>query len=279
MKDILTGTNGPVEMPDGSTAATEVQDSESVFGPSPQHCYVYVFGEKCSSAEISDLAPTDCIYDIGENEIVGAAYIGKLTETQLYIHVAREFSKLYKGGYPVVFHPQKILPSELFLLGAEATLSLKVLLGNYKILTDDQKKALEIAVHVANSVRDADGCGSKNITFKASRQLVKDKPPDKKEELEGRRLAAVKYAIQNPETPLASIEKKFKLGQKTLSREPYKGMIGQYANSRNTVPNKGRKGSSYLGKNEKANKSISASTPDTRRSHEDEVDERLDNET
>jgi len=66
---------------------------------------------------------------------------------------------------------------------------------------------------------------------------------------------------------------KFDLGEKTLSRKPYKDMIAKFARDKDRVPSTGKK--SYLGKGERATKS-SNNVPDNRRSHEDEVDDRLD---
>jgi len=101
-----------------------------------------------------------------------------------------------------------------------------------------------------------------------------------REELDGRRPAAVKYAQKYPAAPLRFIEKKFGLGQKTLSRSPYKEMIAKFAENRFSVPSKGTK-TSCLEKKEKISKSVSQQIPDHRKSHVDEVDDRLDgiNET
>ena len=100
-----------------------------------------------------------------------------------------------------------------------------------------------------------------------------------REALAGKRLAAVQDAAKNPNVPLSVIEKKYDLGEKTLSRSPYKEMIAKFAANRTGKAISG-KGKSYLGKNEKATKS-SKYAPDHRKSHVDEVDERLDgaNET
>jgi len=99
-----------------------------------------------------------------------------------------------------------------------------------------------------------------------------------REELDGRRLAAIKYAQKHPATALDAIERKFNLGEKTLSRSPYKEMIKKFADDRRKIPNTPNKGKrmSYRGKKEKISKSVSGQTPDPRRSHEAEVDERLD---
>jgi len=105
-----------------------------------------------------------------------------------------------------------------------------------------------------------------------------NKVPQNREELEGRRLAAVKYVQKHPEASLASVERKFNLGSRTLSRNPYKKMIGQFAENKGSgSKSKGRKDRS-LGKNEKPDKSVKH-IPDHRKSHVDEVDARLDGET
>jgi hypothetical protein len=65
---------------------------------------------------------------------------------------------LYKGQYGVGFRWEETYPPE--------NLTSKVLLKNYDFLTDDQKKALDIALHLANSIREADGCESEDILDK-----------------------------------------------------------------------------------------------------------------
>jgi hypothetical protein len=62
-----------------------------------------------------------------------------------------------------------------------------------------------------------------------------EKPTQNREELEGRRLAAVKYAQKHPKASLRDIEQKYNLGEKTLSRNPYKRMIETFANARGTL--------------------------------------------
>jgi hypothetical protein len=99
-----------------------------------------------------------------------------------------------------------------------------------------------------------------------------------REELEGRRLAAVKYLQKHPTASLESVERRYELGEKTLSRSPYKEMIAQFANARGSNKGKARgRGKSHLGKNEKDEADWDV-IPDNRRSHEDDVDERLDGE-
>ena len=68
---------------------------------------------------------------------------------------------------------------------------------------------------------------------KAAKQPAKDEKPGEKppktrnsgEEFEGRKMAAVKYAIDNPGITIKLIESKYDLSERTLSREPYAQMI------------------------------------------------------
>ena len=83
---------------------------------------------------------------------------------------------------------------------------------------------------------------------------TKGKTSLSREELEGRRLAAVKYATKYPEASLDSIERRFGLSEKTLSRKPYKDMIAKYARDIKGAPTRGKR-TSVLGKKEKAPKS------------------------
>jgi len=103
------------------------------------------------------------------------------------------------------------------------------------------------------------------------------KAAQNREELEGRRLAAVKYVQKHPKASLSSVEVKFDLGEKTLSRKPYKDMIAKFARDKDRVPSTGKK--SYLGKGEKASRSLPKELPDHRKSHVAEVDERLDGDS
>ena len=62
----------------------------------------------------------------------------------------------------------------------------------------------------------------------AMEEKPKEKTPPTRnsgEEFEGRKMAAVKYAIENPGIPKNYIESKYNLPQKTLSREPLKSLI------------------------------------------------------
>jgi len=110
-------------------------------------------------------------------EDAGAVYIGELTKKQ-YSIFQKEFRKLYKGQYGVGFWWEESYPPE--------NLTSKVLLKNYELLTDNQKRALDIALHLANSIREADGCESRNVTTHCPKQRAKktekpiDKPPQKR---------------------------------------------------------------------------------------------------
>ena len=99
-----------------------------------------------------------------------------------------------------------------------------------------------------------------------------------REELEGRRLAAVKYVQKKPKAALADVERKYNLGEKTLSRSPYKEMIAAFTSKRDCARNIGRK-TSYRGKHEKQPRTSAKFVPDHRRSHIEEADERLDGAT
>ena len=83
-----------------------------------------------------------------------AVYVGELTKKQSGI-LQREFHKLYKGPYVVGFSWDETYPPE--------DLESRVRLRNYARLSDEQKKALDLAFHLANSIRTEDGCESKNI--------------------------------------------------------------------------------------------------------------------
>ena len=96
----------------------------------------------------------------------------------------------------------------------------------------------------------------------------------KGEEFEIRLMQAVQYAHKHPAASLNDVQNKFGLGQKALSRGRGKELMAIINKGRDVVCNKGKK--TYHGKNEKISKSVSGRTPDYRRSHEDEVDERLD---
>ena len=107
-------------------------------------------------------------------EDAGAVYVGELTNKQ-YALFGKELGKLYKGQYVVGYWCEESYPPE--------KPAVKVLLNNYDFLTDDQKRALDIAVHIANNVRNAYGCGNRNIALRnksARQQTTKpEKPKDK----------------------------------------------------------------------------------------------------
>ena len=100
--------------------------------------------------------------DSTEYNNVGAADIGELTYAQFRL-CKDEFYNLYNGWYLAHFVPQVWLPNNM-------AMSLKVLIGNYNILSTEQRKILDIAVHTANNVRNAYGCGHKNIVSETSAQ-------------------------------------------------------------------------------------------------------------
>ena len=90
---------------------------------------------------------------------VGAVDIGELSRSQ-YIIFKKKFSQAYTGK-GIGFHCQQPLSSN-------TERSLKIALNNYRFLTGDQKQALDVAIRVADQVRDAENCEDKNGTMDAS---------------------------------------------------------------------------------------------------------------
>ena len=109
---------------------------------------------------ISELVEGDNLED--GCECLGAVDIGELTRLQ-YAIFRQGFSKIYRGQSVVGFQSHRT-PSNVDDTQSRAdAMSLAVVLDNYDFLTDDQRKALDTALRIANQVRTADGCGHKNI--------------------------------------------------------------------------------------------------------------------
>ena len=164
MEDASTGTT-----PDGSPAKIWSEHSESPFDSTPQHYYVFVSDREIPTLEweYCCLAGDDSIST--DYDDVGAVYIGELTVIQI-TRCLEEFRRLCSDVcYRVRFIPHTFL-------SVDKEKSLDELFENYKILEPNQKKVLDIALHTANSVRKRDGCGSKNITAKKSKQKMPKQP-------------------------------------------------------------------------------------------------------
>ena len=114
---------------------------ESMFEPPhdgvPEQVFVLVYGFEVESGP------------------VGAVNVGKLNFFQFSIFKI-EFFKLYQGRYKVGFRFKQPLSRRLKKL-------LQMELSNYEHLADDQKKAIDIARHVADQVRRDEGDGDKDF--------------------------------------------------------------------------------------------------------------------
>ena len=141
-------------------------ESEPEPTPSERHYYVSVSDRVWDPETVIYFETPKSVCEIDQTyEEAGQVYIGELTKKQSVI-LQTEFGKLYKGQYVVGFEWDETYPPE--------NLTSRVLLNNYALLTDDQKKVLDIALHLANSIRKEDGCGSKNI---ATQSTQGEQPP------------------------------------------------------------------------------------------------------
>ena len=157
MKDTSTHVN-----PDGSPVTIGAGYTESAVGSTPQRYYVFVSDREIPPAEWEFCCDTGDDSISTEYDDVGAADIGELTDVQFALF-RDHFGRRYKGYYRVRFIPQAWLP-------ASEGASLKVLIGNYKNLSTEQQKVLDIAVYTADNIRDTDGCGHNNITTETPEQ-------------------------------------------------------------------------------------------------------------
>ena len=107
------------------------------------------------------------------------------------------------------------------------------------------------------------------------------------EAVEVRVMAAAKHILKDPHVTNKELYEKFELADKTLSREPHKTMIHSAREAvkkrRKAIPHErraaeGKKGS-YRGRKEKGRKANLEEIPDHRRSHVDEVNGKIDDET
>jgi hypothetical protein len=93
---------------------------------------------------------------------VGAVDIGELTRSQHAL-----FGTQFYATYDTAQEERYVTGIRWRQpLSAEMELELKVLLGKRNFLKDEQKNALDLAEKLANLVREADGCGDKNIVAK-----------------------------------------------------------------------------------------------------------------
>ena len=126
--------------------------------PIPRHYYVSVSDRVFDPNTVFYPETPDSGCEIDQSyKDAGTVYIGELTKKQSVLFW-KEFRKLYKGPYVIGFYYDESYPPE--------EPAAKVSLNNDEFLIDDQKRALDIAVPLANSVRDAYGCGSKNIALR-----------------------------------------------------------------------------------------------------------------
>jgi len=238
MEDASTRTN-----PDGSPDKNCSSYTESRDGATPQHWYVFV------SEKVGHHWEWEICCDTGENSIStdygdeGVAYLGELTLAQFRL-VLQEFHRLNNvEEYRVSFRT----PPHL---GIETEESVKVLMGNYKILSTGQQKILDIAVHTANNVRGVNGCGSKNITPKMSRQLPKENKQNKvattrrkkgilPKDLDNGIVQFFYYKLTGDEKTREQIEEKLKLGQGTLSGKYAKPLMEEMATMTQASPQSG----------------------------------------
>ena len=191
----------------------------------PRHYYVTVSDREFDPETVfyPATAHTECEID-EKYESAGAVYVGKLTKGQCAI-LQEEFYKLYKGKYVVGFGSDETYPPE--------NLTSKVLLDNYAFLVDDQKRVLDIASHLAKSIRDASGRKRKNSPNESAPKSEKKKPTqnepspikpagkrmnplEKKERIH----EALKFLSKNRHLSESEILKMFKFtDKKALSRE------------------------------------------------------------
>ncbi len=126
---------------------------------SERHYYVTVSDRAWDPETVFYPETSDMACEIDQKyEDAGAVYIGELTKKQLVIF-EEEFKKLYKGQYVVGFGWEDTYPPE--------NLSSRIRLNHYAVLSDDQKRVLDIAAHLANSIRNEDGCGNKNVVIQS----------------------------------------------------------------------------------------------------------------
>ena len=118
----------------------------------------------------------------------GAVYIGELTHVQ-YTVFQKEFSKAYKGQYVVSYRCK-------MQLSKEDELALRMWLGNYDYLSDEQREVLDIAVRVANQVRAADGCKGKNVPLPQNTRKKK-KRQDSPEKNRQPGVSKYEYVVQS----------------------------------------------------------------------------------
>jgi len=146
--------------------APDLEEAQMFFGGRAEHFIVcisdLVAEANWESADRGDGEEPDWeILDVANS--VGAIRIGELTRQQ-YIVFRHEFGKACRGRrYIFGFRCEQPLASD-------AKMSLEVMLDKHDFLTDEQKKILDIALHIANTIRMADGCGDKNIVRQKQRK-------------------------------------------------------------------------------------------------------------
>ena len=175
--------------------------------------------------------------------------------------------------------------------------SLKIICGTAMADFDGAVKSgrTDAVVNRMQTIRDAAKKSGAEIKKPTKTKERKAKTPKRdRDTLEGVILEAVLYGIKHPTIPKRIIEEKFNLAERTFSRKSpndqksWKDILdeGREAakSGRLKVPNtvseirkekEGKKGS-YRGKKEKAHKTNLEKVPDHRPSHEEEVDNRLD---
>ena len=159
----------PVAMPPAESESEFEVLAPLFSGGKTEHFYVTVSNLKVSYVRDREEFVLD------EHEWVGAVYIGELTREQ-HGFFERKFHAMYSGRYVADIQSRWPLPEH-------ACSELKRLKEAHAILKGDQKKALDIALNLANQIRTADGCGDKNIDVGKTVAMVQaDKPLDVRDE-------------------------------------------------------------------------------------------------
>jgi len=117
-------------------------ESQEFFGGRSESFYVTVSNLKIPYGGDCDESDRD------ESVWVGAVDIGELTCEQ-YADLKTLFYATYRGGYDIGFRCQRLLPEQ-------EKRRMKVVEGNKDSLTKSQKEALDIALRIADQIRNAE---------------------------------------------------------------------------------------------------------------------------